>query len=61
MPVITVEMLEGRTVEQKKAMALAITESVSETCDCPPEAVTIVIHDLPRINIAKNGKLLSEG
>lgn len=60
MPIITVEMVEGRTLEQKKAMAEAITRSVSEICKCPEEAVTIVIHDMPKTNIAKAGKLLSE-
>ncbi|NLC76363.1 MAG: 4-oxalocrotonate tautomerase [Clostridia bacterium] len=60
MPIITVEMLEGRTLEQKRAMVEAVTKSVCETCNCPKEAVTIVIHELPKTNIAKEGKLLSE-
>lgn len=60
MPIITVEMLEGRTVEQKKAMVEGITKVVCETCKCAEEAVTIVIHDMPKTNIAKAGKLMSE-
>lgn len=60
MPIITVEMLEGRTLEQKKAMVEAITKSVSEICNCTRESVTIVIHDMPKTNIAKGGKLMSE-
>ncbi len=60
MPIVTVEMIEGRTLEQKKAMAEKVTASICETCKCEPEAVTIVIHDLPADNIAKNGRLLSE-
>lgn len=60
MPIITVEMFEGRTVEQKRALVDAVTKAVCETCNCKPEAVTIVIHDLPKTNIGKIGKLMSD-
>ncbi|HHW07783.1 MAG TPA: 4-oxalocrotonate tautomerase [Clostridia bacterium] len=60
MPIVTIEMLEGRTVEQKRALAEAVTKAVCDTCNCPAERVTIVIHDMPKTNIAKAGKLMSD-
>ena len=60
MPIVTVEMIEGRTLEQKQAMVEKITEGICETCNCKPEAVTVIIHDLPAANIAKGGTLLSK-
>lgn len=60
MPIVTIEMIEGRSLEQKKAMVEKVTNSICETCQCLPESVTIVIHDLPATNIAKGGNLLGQ-
>ncbi len=37
MPYVTVKMLEGRTEEQKKALAEKVTAAVSETTGAPEE------------------------
>ena len=39
MPTIRVEMFEGRTVEQKRALAQALTEATVRTLGGSPEAV----------------------
>ena len=59
MPVVTVEMWEGRTIEQKKQLVEGIT-SVMAKMGVPPEAVHIIIKDNPRYNWATGGKLASE-
>lgn len=59
MPIITVEMWEGRTVEQKKKLVEGIT-SVIANMGVPPEAVHIIIKDNPKHNWATGGKLASE-
>ncbi len=59
MPVVIVEMWEGRTIEQKKQLAEGIT-SVITRMGVPPEAVNIIIKDNPRHNWATGGKLASE-
>ena len=59
MPVVTVEMYEGRTVEEKKQLAEGITSAIAKI-GVPPEAVHIIIKDNPRHNWAKGGKLVSE-
>jgi 4-oxalocrotonate tautomerase len=53
-------MLEGRTVEQKRQLAEAITRVMVDIAKTKPEAVTIVIDDYPRTNWAKAGKLMAE-
>lgn len=59
MPIVTVEMWEGRTVEQKKKLVEGIT-SVIANIGVPPEAVHIIIKDNPKHNWATGGKLASE-
>lgn len=59
MPVVTVEMWAGRTIEQKKKLVEGIT-SVMTDIGIPAEAVHIIIKDNPKYNWATAGKLASE-
>ena len=59
MPVVTVEMWEGRTIGQKKQLAEGITSSLVKI-GVPQEAVQIIIKDNPKHNWATGGKLASE-
>jgi 4-oxalocrotonate tautomerase len=60
MPIIHVNMFEGRTIDQKRKMVVAMTEAVVKSLDVKPEAVRIIMHDIPRHNIAVAGVLASE-
>jgi 4-oxalocrotonate tautomerase len=60
MPVIYVNMFEGRTVDQKRKMVSAMTEAVVKSLDVKPESVHIIISDSPRHNVAVGGVLMSE-
>ena len=57
MPVIHVHMFEGRSVEQKRKLVTAMTEAVVKSIDAKPESVQILIHDMPKINVAVAGVL----
>jgi 4-oxalocrotonate tautomerase len=57
MPFVTIDIWEGRTVEQKRKLARAITSAVAEAIGCPEEAVEIVIRDVPKFNWSTGGKL----
>lgn len=59
MPVVTVEMWEGRTVEQKKQLVEGITAAFVKI-GTPVEAVSIIIQDIAKHNWASGGKLASE-
>ena len=43
MPIIEMHMIEGRTEEQKKRVAAAVTAAVADSLDCSPETVRILI------------------
>ena len=59
MPVVTVEMWEGRTIEQKKQLVEGITSSLVKI-GVPQEVVHVIIKDIPKHNWAIGGKLASE-
>ena len=59
MPVVIVEMWEGRTVEQKKKLVEGIT-SAFVNIGTPAEALHIIMKDNPRHNWGHGGKLASE-
>ncbi|MDQ0177509.1 2-hydroxymuconate tautomerase [Bacillus chungangensis] len=60
MPIITVQMLEGRTDNQKRALVKKVTEAVSETIDAPEEKITVVIEEMAKNHYAIAGKLASD-
>ena len=60
MPVITVQMLQGRAVEQKRALAKELTEAMTRTLGTKPESIYVVIQEVPRENWASAGKLMSD-
>nr|WP_300095691.1 4-oxalocrotonate tautomerase [Sedimentibacter sp.] len=57
MPIIQVEMLKGRTLEQKRALAEKVTQAVVETANCPREAVKIIIREMEFENYSQGGVL----
>jgi 4-oxalocrotonate tautomerase len=60
MPYVTIVLREGRSVEQKREMVKAVTEAIARTTGAKPDAVHIVVHDLPAHNLAREGILLSD-
>jgi 4-oxalocrotonate tautomerase len=57
MPYVIVELFEGRTVDQKRACAKAITDAIVEHLKTSPEATHILFHEMKRENQAHAGKL----
>lgn len=60
MPIIRVELLEGRTREQKQAFAKAVTDSFVATCGGTPQSVQVVFQNVASDDWAAAGQLLSE-
>jgi 4-oxalocrotonate tautomerase len=50
MPVVTVQMWEGRTSEQKLKLMHALTDAMVEHAGARPEALHIVIQEIPKEN-----------
>ncbi len=59
MPVVQVEMREGRTAEQKERLIKAITKAFEEI-GVKPESLTIIIHDVPKTNWGSRGQQASK-
>ena len=60
MPHVTVQLLEGRTAEQKRAAARAITDALVEHCGAPRESTVVVFADIPRASWARAGTLVAD-
>ncbi len=60
MPTIRVELLEGRTAEQKTALVKALTQATVESLGSKAESVDVVLFDIPRQNWATGGVQWSE-
>ena len=59
MPFVTIEMFEGRTLEQKQQLVRDVTEAVMKL-GVPAAAVHILLRDVARQNWADAGVLASE-
>jgi 4-oxalocrotonate tautomerase len=59
MPVITVDMWEGRTIEQKKKLVKGLTEAFVNI-GTGAEGVHIILNEHPKHCWAEAGKLASE-
>jgi 4-oxalocrotonate tautomerase len=60
MPTIRIDMFEGRTTEQKRALVEAITEACVRTLGGSPESVDIMLFDVAKQNWARGGQLWSD-
>lgn len=58
MPIITLEMGPLST-EQKEKLIVAFTRDACEVTGMPPEAMIVLIHELPRENMGVGGHQLS--
>jgi 4-oxalocrotonate tautomerase family enzyme len=57
MPVVTVQLWSGRTVNQKRRLVAAITEAMVQHADAGPEYLHVVIQDVPAESWGRNGRL----
>lgn len=57
MPVVTVQLWAGRTLEQKRALVRAITEAMVEHGGARPEALHVILQEIPRENWGRAGVL----
>ncbi|MEM9602061.1 MAG: 4-oxalocrotonate tautomerase [Pseudomonadota bacterium] len=60
MPVIQVQLFEGRTVEQKRALVRELTDALVRTCGGNAAAVHVVIQDVKKENWGAGGALCSD-
>jgi len=54
---VIVELWEGRTLEQKRALCRAITQAMVRHAEARADALHVIIHEIPRENWARGGVL----
>ncbi|WP_147802695.1 2-hydroxymuconate tautomerase [Alkalicoccus halolimnae] len=60
MPIVTVQILEGRTDDQKRALVEEVTKAVTTTVDAPADRVSVVIEEMKPQNFGKAGVRASD-
>jgi 4-oxalocrotonate tautomerase len=60
MPTIHVELFTGRTVEQKRALAKALTDAVVSTLGGSADGVDVIFQEVQRHDWATGGQLWSD-
>lgn len=60
MPVCQIHLLEGRTVEQKRALVEKVTQAICETVGAKPEGVRIILTEMPKEHFGIGGKTAGE-
>ncbi|MDD5382400.1 MAG: tautomerase family protein [Candidatus Margulisbacteria bacterium] len=59
MPIVNIGLWAGRDKNVKAKLIENVTKTVCDTVGCPPEAVIIVIEDIPKENWGQAGKQAS--
>ncbi len=60
MPVVTIKIAKGRSIEQKQALVESVTRALVSTIEVKPDWVTILIQEYERENWATGGELHSD-
>ena len=60
MPIIRIEMVAGRSAEQKRELAEALTRETARIAATSPSSIMVIIEDVAKENWAVGGKLLSD-
>ena len=60
MPLIHISLFEGRSVEQKREFAEAVTADAVRVLKCPAESVDVIFEDVKKSDWASAGKLASD-
>jgi len=60
MPVIKIEIWEGRSKEEKRKIIQAVSKAVSESADIPLEHIHIIINEVSKDNWGLRGDQASE-
>ncbi|MDF2676650.1 MAG: 4-oxalocrotonate tautomerase [Bacillota bacterium] len=57
MPIVQIEIVEGRTLEQKRELSKKVTEAIVESINVPQDAVKIIIREMKKDNYSEGGIL----
>ena len=55
MPIVNIQMMEGRTDEQKTALIREVTDAVMSSISSPEENIRVLIHEFPKKHFGISG------
>jgi 4-oxalocrotonate tautomerase len=50
MPIANINIIEGRSDEQKEALVAEVTSAINRAIGAPEETIRVLIHDIPKQN-----------
>jgi len=56
MPIVEITLIEGRTPEAKRRLAVKVTDAIVEAIDAPRDSVRIILREVPPLHFAVGGK-----
>ncbi|PWV69038.1 2-hydroxymuconate tautomerase [Halomonas sp. A11-A] len=56
MPIAQINILEGRTDDQKEMLIREVSEAISRSLGAPMESVRIIINEMPKQNFGIGGQ-----
>ena len=60
MPLVQINMADGRTPEQKRALLDAVTKAVQDSIGAPLESIRVWIAEFPATDYMAGGELLAD-
>jgi 4-oxalocrotonate tautomerase len=60
MPIVNLQILQGRSEEKIAEVIQNITNTVSETLDAPKETIRVIVTEVPKTHWGRAGKPMSE-
>lgn len=55
MPIVNIQMMEGRTDEQKTALIREVTDAVMSSISAPEESIRVLINEIPKQHFGIGG------
>jgi 4-oxalocrotonate tautomerase len=56
MPIATINIIEGRTDEQKEKLIKKVTLAIHEAIDAPIESVRVILNEMPKQHFGIGGQ-----
>lgn len=60
MPIVQIQLLEGRSVEQKKKIIQGVTAAIVQTAQVPMDNVRVILIEVPPSHWGTGGKTKAE-
>ncbi|GAX90525.1 4-oxalocrotonate tautomerase [Effusibacillus lacus] len=60
MPIVNIQMLQGRPEEKVKEVIRNVTDTIAETLDVPKEGVRVLVTEVPKTHWGIGGTAVSD-